>query len=93
MLRKSYNRKCPARENITGRESPGVVTKTKWLLVNRQSYSNSDSDGSEKSRKLVWDGRQPGTELWESPASKDVNREDEGATALEAVTRRQPVKI
>jgi hypothetical protein len=29
----------------------------------------------------------------ESPASKDVNTEDEEATALEAVTRRQPVMI
>jgi hypothetical protein len=28
-----------------------------------------------------------------SPASKDVNREAEEATALEAVTRRQPMKI
>jgi hypothetical protein len=28
----------------------------------------------------------------QSPASKDVNRESEEATALEAVTRRQPVK-
>jgi hypothetical protein len=28
-----------------------------------------------------------------SPASVDVNTEDEEATALEAVTRRQPVKI
>jgi hypothetical protein len=28
-----------------------------------------------------------------SPSSKDVNTEDEEATALEAVTRRQPVKI
>jgi hypothetical protein len=28
-----------------------------------------------------------------SPASKDVNTEVEGSTALEAVTRRQPVKI
>jgi hypothetical protein len=27
------------------------------------------------------------------PASKDVNREVEEVTALEAVTRRQPVKI
>jgi hypothetical protein len=29
----------------------------------------------------------------QSPASKDVNTEIEEATALEAVTRRQPVKI
>jgi hypothetical protein len=29
----------------------------------------------------------------ESSASKDVNTEAEEATALEAVTRRQPVKI
>jgi hypothetical protein len=29
----------------------------------------------------------------QSPASKDVNTEGEEATALEAVTRRQPVKI
>jgi hypothetical protein len=29
----------------------------------------------------------------ESPASTDVNTEVEEATALEAVTRRQPVKI
>jgi hypothetical protein len=29
----------------------------------------------------------------QSPASKDVNTEVEEATALEAVTRRQPVKI
>jgi hypothetical protein len=29
----------------------------------------------------------------ESPASKDVNTEAEEATALKAVTRRQPVKI
>jgi hypothetical protein len=29
----------------------------------------------------------------ESPASKDVNTEVEEATALEAVTRQQPVKI
>jgi hypothetical protein len=29
----------------------------------------------------------------QSPASKDVNIEAEGATALEAVTRRKPVKI
>jgi hypothetical protein len=29
----------------------------------------------------------------ESPASKDVNTEAEEATTLEAVTRRQPVKI
>jgi hypothetical protein len=29
----------------------------------------------------------------QSPAKKDVNKEAEEATALEAVTRRQPVKI
>jgi hypothetical protein len=29
----------------------------------------------------------------QSPASKDVNSEAEEATALEAVTRRQPLKI
>jgi hypothetical protein len=29
----------------------------------------------------------------QSPASKDVNSEAEEATALETVTRRQPVKI
>jgi hypothetical protein len=29
----------------------------------------------------------------QSPASKDVNTEVEGSTALEAVTRRRPVKI
>jgi hypothetical protein len=29
----------------------------------------------------------------ESPAGKDVNTEDEETAALEAVTRRQPVKI
>jgi hypothetical protein len=29
----------------------------------------------------------------QSPASKDVNTEADGATALEAVIRRQPVKI
>jgi hypothetical protein len=29
----------------------------------------------------------------QSPASKDVNTEDEEAAALEAITRRQPVKI
>jgi hypothetical protein len=29
----------------------------------------------------------------QSPASKDMNTEAEEATALEAVTRRQPVKI
>jgi hypothetical protein len=29
----------------------------------------------------------------QSPASKDVNTEAEVATVLEAVTRRQPVKI
>jgi hypothetical protein len=29
----------------------------------------------------------------QSPASKDVNTEAEEATALEAVTRRQPVKM
>jgi hypothetical protein len=29
----------------------------------------------------------------QSPVSKDVNTEAEKATALEAVTRRQPVKI
>jgi hypothetical protein len=29
----------------------------------------------------------------QSPASKDVNTKAEEATALEAVTRRQPVKI
>jgi hypothetical protein len=29
----------------------------------------------------------------QSPASKDVSTEPEEATALEAVTRRQPVKI
>jgi hypothetical protein len=29
----------------------------------------------------------------QSPGSKDVNTEAEEATALEAVTRRQPVKI
>jgi hypothetical protein len=29
----------------------------------------------------------------QSPASKDVNTEVEGSTALEAVTRRQPVKV
>jgi hypothetical protein len=33
----------------------------------------------------VWDGRQPG--------NKGVNTEAEEAKALEAVTRRQPVKI
>jgi hypothetical protein len=29
----------------------------------------------------------------QSPASKDVNTEDEGAKALEAVTRRQSIKM
>jgi hypothetical protein len=29
----------------------------------------------------------------QSPASKDVNMEVENSTALEAVTRQQPVKI
>jgi hypothetical protein len=29
----------------------------------------------------------------QSPPSKDVNRESEEATVLEAVTKRQPVKI
>jgi hypothetical protein len=29
----------------------------------------------------------------QSPTSKDVNKEVEEATALESVTRRQPVKI
>jgi hypothetical protein len=29
----------------------------------------------------------------ESPASKDVNMEDEEAPALEAVTRREPPKV
>jgi hypothetical protein len=29
----------------------------------------------------------------QSPASKGVNAEEEEATALEAVTRRQPVKL
>jgi Co/Zn/Cd efflux system component len=29
----------------------------------------------------------------QSPVSKDVNKEAEEATALEAVTRRQPMKI
>jgi hypothetical protein len=31
--------------------------------------------------------------LRQSPANKDMNTEAEEATALEAVTRRQPVKI
>jgi hypothetical protein len=31
--------------------------------------------------------------MGQSPAGKDVNTEYEEATALEAVTRRQPVKI
>jgi hypothetical protein len=31
--------------------------------------------------------------LRQSPASKDVNTEAEKATALEAVTRRRPVKL
>jgi hypothetical protein len=39
----------------------------------------------EKSRILVV--------VRQSPASKDVNMEAEEATALETVTRRQPVKI
>jgi hypothetical protein len=29
----------------------------------------------------------------QSPASKDMNMEDEESTTLEAVTRRQPIKI
>jgi hypothetical protein len=29
----------------------------------------------------------------QSPTSKDVNTEAEEATALEAITRRQPVKV
>jgi hypothetical protein len=33
------------------------------------------------------------SELRQSPASTDVNTEVEEATALKAVTRRQPVKI
>jgi hypothetical protein len=31
--------------------------------------------------------------MGQSPASKDVNTKDEEAMALEAVTRRRPVKI
>jgi hypothetical protein len=31
-------------EEISGRESQGVDAKTKWLAVNRQSYSNFDFD-------------------------------------------------
>jgi hypothetical protein len=40
-------------------------------------------------------GSHMGNELLvrQSPASKDVNTEAEEATALEAVTRRQPVKL
>jgi hypothetical protein len=57
-----------------------------------------------ESRRLVWDGCHPGSWLrfnsWnnelvvrQSRNSMDVNTEAEDVTALEAVTRRQPVKI
>jgi hypothetical protein len=55
--------------------------------------------GSEKSRKLVCDGRSDLVSLsneWavnQEQASKDVNTEAEEATTFEAVTRRQPMKI
>jgi hypothetical protein len=42
--------------------------------------SPESSDGSKKTRR-------------QSPASKDVNTEAEEITALEAFTRRQPVKL
>jgi hypothetical protein len=37
MLHKDDDRKCSVGEKIGGRESRGVITKTNWLAVNRQS--------------------------------------------------------
>jgi hypothetical protein len=73
----------------------GLDTKTYWL-TNRQSQRDFDFDlweswdGNEKSRRLVWDGRQPEWVVRQSLTSKGVITEAEEATTLEAVTRRQP---
>jgi hypothetical protein len=37
MFHKDYDRKSSAEEKISGRDSQGVVAKTNWLDVNRQS--------------------------------------------------------
>jgi hypothetical protein len=52
---------------------------------------NSDSDSYE--RVLIRQLEEYELVVGHSPASKDVNMKTKKATALEAVTRRQPVKI
>jgi hypothetical protein len=43
MLHKDYDRKCSVEKELV-MSLKGLVTKTNWLAVNRQSKSNSDSD-------------------------------------------------
>jgi hypothetical protein len=61
----------------------GLDAKTNWWAVNRQSESNFDFEFDCEFSEL----------LKQSPSGKDVNTEAEEATVLEAVTRRQQVKI
>jgi hypothetical protein len=44
MLNEDYDRRCLLEIINAGRESQGIVAKTNWLAVNRQSWSDSDSE-------------------------------------------------
>jgi hypothetical protein len=44
MLRKDYNRKCSVEKVIPVVSLKGLVAKKNWLVVNRQSQSNFDSN-------------------------------------------------
>jgi hypothetical protein len=64
-----------------------------WSVPNcykKDKYRALSIAVNQKSWRLVRNGRQPVGR--QSPASKGVNTEAEKAMALEAVTRRQPVK-
>jgi hypothetical protein len=58
-------------------------------LIDRQSQCDFESDYERALKRQL----EEELAVRQSPASKDVNTEDEEATALKAVTRRQPVKI
>jgi hypothetical protein len=44
MLYKDYDRRCSIEKKYLNVGLKGLRAKTNWLAVNRQSYSNSDSD-------------------------------------------------
>jgi hypothetical protein len=78
----------------------GLDTKTDWLTVCRSVTfwvlrRKREEQEVGLRRPPAWELVSWSNELVvrQSPASKDVNTEAEEATVLEAITRRQPVKI